>query len=90
MVIYYRYHIFIILLFVRIFKFCLVLKALYLSETSNKGRSEGGQTTQEWTSQKYSCLHAPYNYRKSPSSERGQPLYKGQNGWSRRYTVIYY
>ena len=23
-------------------------------------------------------------YRKSPRAERGQPLYKGQNGWSRR------
>ena len=43
---------------------------------SDKGHSERGQTSQQRTSRKYSCITL---YRKS---ERGQPLYKGRNGWS--------
>ncbi len=49
------------------------------SETSDKGPSERGQTSEQWTNQKYSSIHTLYKI----TSKRGQPLYKGQNPGSR-------
>ena len=46
------------------------------SETSDKGHSERGQTSQQRTHQLYSSIHTLYKI----TSERGQPLYKGQTG----------
>ena len=48
------------------------------SKTSNKGHSERGQTSQQRTRHLYSSIHTLYKI----TSERGQPLYKGQTGVS--------
>ena len=42
----------------------LAVNILYSTETSDKGHSERGQTSQERTSRQYSCIHTLY-YRKS-------------------------
>ena len=48
------------------------------SETSDNGHSERGQTSQQRTHHLYSSIHNLYKI----TSERGQPLYKGQTGGS--------
>ena len=48
------------------------------SETSDKGHSERGQTSQQRTRHLYSSIHTLYRI----TSGRGQPLYKGQTGGS--------
>ena len=45
----------------------LCMSALLYSETSDKGHSEKGQTSQQRASQKYSCICILY--RKSPLKE---------------------
>ena len=52
-----------------------ILMCMY-SETSDKGHSERGQTSQQRTHHLYSSIHTLYKI----TSERGQPLYKGQMG----------
>ena len=48
------------------------------SGTSDKGHSERGQTSQQRTHNLYSSIHTLYEI----TSERGQPLYKGQTSGS--------
>ncbi len=56
-----------------------VSNSVYNSETSDKGHSERGQTSEQRTNQKYSSIL--YTLHKI-TSERGQPLYKGENAGS--------
>ena len=54
------------------------------SETSDKGHSERGQTSEQRTNQMYRYIQTLYKI----TSKRGQPLYKGQNAGSQSVSTF--